>query len=195
MSKRPNLKKLQAECDAFNAANVLGARVLVQLDGRADLMETITRSEAQILSGHSAVIWLDGITGCYLLDRVKPVPTLQLASSKVSKLVIWDLKSLDPIRVFAEDIPPGRGAGRIIITCHDRSWVGYWEEMSDQTVRQFFVQSPAGDLLRKLACALKRTKADDAYLTQIIEAVQAGFRRQAELENDSPETLQLRLKK
>jgi hypothetical protein len=41
------------------------------VDG-GEVRETITTSEAQVLSGHSAVIWLDGIRGCYLLDRVTP---------------------------------------------------------------------------------------------------------------------------
>ncbi len=30
----------------------------------------MTRSDAQILSGHSAVIWLENVSGRYLLDRV-----------------------------------------------------------------------------------------------------------------------------
>jgi hypothetical protein len=31
-----------------------------------------TFSEAQMLSGHIAVIWVEGISGAYLLNRVKP---------------------------------------------------------------------------------------------------------------------------
>lgn len=178
---RPNLKKMQADCDAFNKENAVGARVMVRLDNRADLFETVTRSKAQILSGHSVVIWLEGVTGCYLLDRVKPVPSLTLTSKAVSMLVLTDLKYLDPIRVIAEDLPPD--AGRILITCNDRSWVGSWGSLSGRTVRDFFMRGHPGDLLRNLACALKRTKADDAYLMQVIEAVQAGLRRQAALEN------------
>lgn len=70
--KKPNVKKMQAECDAFNAANPVGTKVQVMLDGRTEPFDTTTRSEAQILSGHSAVIWLDNVSGCYLLDRVTP---------------------------------------------------------------------------------------------------------------------------
>ncbi|WP_426070225.1 hypothetical protein [Janthinobacterium sp. DSP2-3-3] len=61
--------KLQAACDKFNAAHQVGAAVSVELDG-GEIRETITVSEAQVLSGHTAVIWLDGIRGCYDLDRV-----------------------------------------------------------------------------------------------------------------------------
>ncbi len=73
MSRRPpSAAQLQAACDKFNAANQVGAAVTVQLDG-GEIRETVTASEAQVLSGHSAVIWLKGISGCYLLDRVTPV--------------------------------------------------------------------------------------------------------------------------
>jgi hypothetical protein len=64
--------QLQAVCDKFNASNPVGAAVTVQLDG-GEVRETTTTSEAQVLSGHTPVIWLKGISGCYLLDRVTPV--------------------------------------------------------------------------------------------------------------------------
>lgn len=75
--KKPNTKKLQAQCDAFNEACPVGGRVKVELDG-GEVRETVTTSEAQILSGHSAVVWLEGISGCYLLDRVTPMKALKL---------------------------------------------------------------------------------------------------------------------
>ena len=68
--KRDNM---QAECDRWNAENEVGAGVFVNLDGRTAPFQTKTRSAAQILSGHSAVIWLDDVSGCYLLDRVTPI--------------------------------------------------------------------------------------------------------------------------
>jgi hypothetical protein len=69
MSRKPNIAKMQAACDAFNAKCPVGGAVTVRLDSGEDF-NTITTSEAQILSGHSAVIWMKGISGCYLLDRV-----------------------------------------------------------------------------------------------------------------------------
>ena len=77
MTGRPAHKsaaQLQAACDKFNAAHQVGAAVSVELDG-GEARETITVSEAQVLSGHSAVIWLKGISGCYLLERVTPAVT------------------------------------------------------------------------------------------------------------------------
>ncbi len=64
--------QLQAACDKFNASHPVGAAVTVLLDG-GEVRETVTTSEAQVLSGHSAVIWLQGISGRYLLERVTPV--------------------------------------------------------------------------------------------------------------------------
>ncbi len=71
--KKPNVKKMQAQCNAFNAACPVGSRVRVQLDGIDEPFETVTRSEAQILSGHSPVVWMENVSGCYLLDRVTPI--------------------------------------------------------------------------------------------------------------------------
>ena len=64
--------KLQAACDKFNAAHQVGASVSVKLDS-GEVRETVTNSEAQVMGGHSAVIWLDGVSRCYDLERVTAV--------------------------------------------------------------------------------------------------------------------------
>ncbi|MGK5031497.1 hypothetical protein [Janthinobacterium sp. MDT1-19] len=72
MTGRPARKsaaQLQAECDKFNAAHPVGAAVSVKLDS-GEVRETVTNSEAQVMGSHTAVIWLDGISGCYDLERV-----------------------------------------------------------------------------------------------------------------------------
>lgn len=72
--RKPNLAKLQKQCDDWNEVNPVGCDVELRRDFDDKLTKTKTRSEAQILSGHTAVIWLDGISGCYMLDRVKRLP-------------------------------------------------------------------------------------------------------------------------
>lgn len=72
MRRQPDAAALQRECDSFNERYPVGQRVSVRKD-RGENVTTITRSPAQVLSGHTAVIWLDGIAGCYLLDRVSPI--------------------------------------------------------------------------------------------------------------------------
>ncbi len=65
-------KALQRQCDDFNSRYPVGQRVAVKRDS-GETMITSTRSKAEVLSGHTAVIWLDGIRGCYMLDRVSAV--------------------------------------------------------------------------------------------------------------------------
>ena len=67
--KRPNTAKLQKQCDEFNAKHPIGTAVTLRTDSKGDIA-TKTRSEAQVLSGHSAVIWLECGAGCWQLDRV-----------------------------------------------------------------------------------------------------------------------------
>ena len=69
------LARMQKACDDWNTANPVGTTVLIKLDGRDEPQLTKTRSKAQILSGHSVVIWLEGVSGCYLLDRVRAAKT------------------------------------------------------------------------------------------------------------------------
>jgi hypothetical protein len=63
--------RLQAKVDNWNKLVKVGDLVTVRRDN-GDIEETRTRSPAQLLSGHTPVIWLEGIVGCYLLERVTP---------------------------------------------------------------------------------------------------------------------------
>lgn len=70
--RAPDPVKLQAQCDRWNEKYPVGTLVCVRRDNGA-VETTKTRSEAQVLSGHTPVIWLEGISGCYLLDRVEAI--------------------------------------------------------------------------------------------------------------------------
>lgn len=70
--KKAELAKMQKACDEFNAKCPVGGHVTVELDdGRT--INTTTVSTAQIMGGHTAVIWLLGVSGCYALERVTPL--------------------------------------------------------------------------------------------------------------------------
>jgi hypothetical protein len=57
----------------FNRTYSLDTPVRVHLDdGRT--VDTKLRAPAQLLGGHTAVVWLEGISGCYALNRVQPIP-------------------------------------------------------------------------------------------------------------------------
>lgn len=60
---------MQAKVDAFNDRNPVGSAVTVVKD-LGERVETKVRHPAEILSGHTPVVWLEGISGCYALARV-----------------------------------------------------------------------------------------------------------------------------
>ena len=70
--RQPRLSTLNAQVDAFNKSFAVGTILRVKLDS-GQTMDTKTRAPAQVLGGHTAVIWLEGISGCYSLDRCKPL--------------------------------------------------------------------------------------------------------------------------
>ncbi|EGJ49023.1 hypothetical protein [Desulfocurvibacter africanus] len=74
MSKREIKQQAreQALCDAWNASHPVGTAVSVLRD-KGSTAQTRTVSEAQVLNGHTAVIWLEGISGCYELERVTAI--------------------------------------------------------------------------------------------------------------------------
>lgn len=70
-------EKKQVELvDVWNKEHKIGIDVIVTLDDTTE-MPTKTRSEAFMLGacgdypGHAAMIFLEGITGCYSLERVR----------------------------------------------------------------------------------------------------------------------------
>lgn len=69
------LSKLQATCDAWNAKYPIGTPVMLKEDFCDEPAPTTTRSTAQVLSGHSAVVWLTGVSGCYHLTHVRAATT------------------------------------------------------------------------------------------------------------------------
>lgn len=66
---RPSLARMQQAVDSWNANNRPGTKVIVcRDDGREEVR--LTTSEAYVLSGHTAVIHFQGISGCFALDRI-----------------------------------------------------------------------------------------------------------------------------
>ena len=69
----PPLYAIERQVNDWNAQHPIGTHVIVR---RAQNREehTETCSQAWVLSGHSAVIMLKGISGCYSLDHVRLAP-------------------------------------------------------------------------------------------------------------------------
>lgn len=66
--RRQNQRELVIE---WNRLNHEGVKVNVRKDDGSTL-ETITRSQAWLMGGHTAVVLVDGIAGGYSLERVTP---------------------------------------------------------------------------------------------------------------------------
>lgn len=69
--KRPNPQKL---VDDFNARVMVGDLIeFSEVIGLGEVRRFNTATPAEILSGHSAVVWLEGKRGCVLVSHCQPV--------------------------------------------------------------------------------------------------------------------------
>jgi len=68
---KPNLKKLQKECDDFNAKYPIGTAVMLKKDFVDKPISTTVTHAAYVMCGHSAVAFFKGISGCYDISAVK----------------------------------------------------------------------------------------------------------------------------
>lgn len=59
----------EQQVEAFNIEHPVGSPVTVHMD-RGGILDTTVRYPAQVLSGHTPVVWLNGISGCYALSSV-----------------------------------------------------------------------------------------------------------------------------
>lgn len=59
----------EQQVEAFNIEHPVGSPVTVRMDG-GGILDTTVKAPAQVLGGHTPVVWLDGISGCYALSRV-----------------------------------------------------------------------------------------------------------------------------
>lgn len=63
-------RHMQAAIEEYNRAVPIGTEVIVTKDDGKKI-RTKTRSAAWVLGGHTPVIMIEGVTGCFLLDRIE----------------------------------------------------------------------------------------------------------------------------
>lgn len=83
---------------------------------------------------------------------------MKVEMSNIEKLVILDLKNIDNITVFLEDLAPRQG--RITISCYNESWTAYWGGIGERTIAEFFLMCDEGYLAKNLAQNLYATVID-----------------------------------
>lgn len=66
------LADAKLNADTWNHQVKIGALVNYR-DDHGESHSTRTRTEASVLGGHTAVVWIEGRSGCVKLDRVTPV--------------------------------------------------------------------------------------------------------------------------
>jgi hypothetical protein len=77
MKRRPDPAKLVAE---FNERVKVGDSVeYEEVIGVTEAKRYRTATDAQVLSGHSAVVWLEGKSGCVLVTHCKPLEKAEAA--------------------------------------------------------------------------------------------------------------------
>ncbi|WP_185750551.1 hypothetical protein [Pseudomonas fulva] len=88
--KRKSAEQLQAQCDAWNSMNPIGAVIAYEtIVGRGVTHIGKTTSEAQIMGGHSAVVSFDGKSGAVNLDNCTLVAA-DLASEAVDYAEVFE---------------------------------------------------------------------------------------------------------
>ena len=81
MSRRPrSARELQAACDRWNERYPVGTLVEFHpvIDEPAHRLRK-TRTPAQVLSGHTPVVWLEDESGCVKLEACVPVKAPEAA--------------------------------------------------------------------------------------------------------------------
>ncbi|MCK5607578.1 hypothetical protein KAR91_37185 [Candidatus Pacearchaeota archaeon] len=74
---------------------------------------------------------------------------MKIESSKVNKIVLREVKGLDPVHIFLEDLGPRQG--QITIKCYDESWTASWGGMGDRTIAEFFCSCDEHYLAKNLS--------------------------------------------
>jgi len=88
----------------------IGTEVILTRDN-GEVVHTKTRSNPEILSGHSAVIWLEGVSGCYSLRNVQLAPgkkpTIEELEEVIGSVKILPDGTVKPIEPPKFIEPPG----------------------------------------------------------------------------------------
>ena len=75
MNRQKTLRDLETQCDLWNAAHPVGTEVIYHpvIGEDRNTRQTRTTTLASILSGHTAILFVEGVRGCVALDAVEPV--------------------------------------------------------------------------------------------------------------------------
>jgi len=107
--------------------------------------------------------------------------------SKVTKIKLTEVDSLDAVTVFLDDFEPGRG--KITIECYCDTWCSYWGAMSGDTVSQFFQRANNDYLINCLSRGISRRIMDDSNLNEFLHKKIIDMRKEDEISEDKARDL------
>ena len=112
---------------------------------------------------------------------------MKIQSSSVTKLIVTDIKSLDPVAIYLEDY--AKGQGKLIITCYDKSWTDYWGAMGDNDLASFVISCDNHYLAKKLNPDVKNTITDEDGLEDYARKYIIARRREDILDKNTARAL------
>lgn len=129
--KRPTVAKLQKQCDKWNAAHPEGTTVSYEsIIGEGETHRGKSRSEAQVVGGHSAVIWLEGYSGWVCLDHCTAVAA-EVAAVAAAVAAAEVAGAVPVMKVtfgdYGQDFSEWYVRDGVVIDCQPhqgRTWVG-----------------------------------------------------------------------
>ena len=96
-------RRIQEQCQMvrnFNQCCPTGQKVKITNDDKSTF-EAKTRTPAQLLSGHTAVVWLEDVAGCYALTRIETIPNE--APSRAESQIPTDKELLDFLQSLTDE--------------------------------------------------------------------------------------------
>jgi hypothetical protein len=90
---------------------------------------------------------------------------MKITQSTVTKLLLSDLNSLDPVTVIMEDFATGQG--KLTVDCYGKAWTAYWGAMGDHKIAEFINTAEIDYLANKLTTVPCRITDYDAISKKI----------------------------
>jgi hypothetical protein len=91
---------------------------------------------------------------------------MHILTGTTTKLTLTEIKRLDAVNVYLDDI--GKSRGRIVIECFGEAWSSFWPAMGDRSIAQFFVDCNTHYLAKNLDSQLKDNIPDYDALYRLL---------------------------
>ena len=112
---------------------------------------------------------------------------MKIETSKVTRLRLTELTSLDPVEVIADNIAEHKG--KVTITCYGQSWTAYWGSTGCDSVEEFFCSAGNDYLIGCLSPMLTSRIQDKDADSDFIKSKILKARRAGELTKDEAHSL------